>query len=87
MISYSHLFKNVPQFVVIHTVKGLSAVNEAEVVVFLEFPLFLYDPIDVGNFIPGSSPFSKSSLYICKFLVHILFKSRLKGFELYFASV
>ena len=87
VVWYFHLLKIFPQFIVIHTVKYFSAVNEAEVDVFLEFPLFLYDPIDVGNLIPGCSPFSKSILYICKFLVHILLKSHLKGFELYFASV
>ena len=72
MVRYSHLFKNFPQFVVIHTVKGCRAVNEAEVDVFLEFPCFLYDPLDVGNLISGSSAFYKSSLYIWKFSVHVL---------------
>ena len=62
MCWYSNLIKNIPQFVVIHTVKFFSVVNEADV--FLEFPCFFYDPTDVGNLIPGSSPFSKSSLYI-----------------------
>ena len=62
------------QFAVIHTVKGFSIVNELEVDVFLEFPCFLYDPAYVGNLISGSSAFSKSSLYICKFLVHVLLK-------------
>ena len=61
MIWYSHLFKNFPQFVVIHTVKGFSVVNEAEVDVFVDFSCFFYDPTDVGNFISGSSAFSKSS--------------------------
>ena len=71
MVQYSHLFKNFPQFVVIHTVKGFSTVNEAEVDVFffLEFPCFLYDPMNVGNLISGSSAFSRPSLYIWKFLV------------------
>ena len=64
MIRYSHLLKNFPQFVVIHTVKALSAVNKIEVDVFLEFPCFLYDPMDIGNLISGSSAFSKFSLYI-----------------------
>ena len=75
------------QFVVIHTVKGFSVVNEAEVDVFLEFPCFYYDPTDVGNLISGSSAFSKSSLNIWKFLVHILLKPSLENFEHYFASM
>ena len=62
MVCYSHLFKNYPQFVVNHTVKGFSVVNEAELDVFLEFFYFFYDPMDVGNLISGSSTFSKSSL-------------------------
>ena len=61
---YSHLFKNFPQFVVIHTVKDFSLVDEAEVDVFLEFPCFLYDPMVVGNLISGFSAFSKPNLYI-----------------------
>ena len=77
MIWYSHVFKNFPQFVVIHTVKGCSAVNEAEVV-FWEFPCFSYDPMDVGNLIFGSSVFLKSSLNIWKFSVHILLKASLR---------
>ena len=68
----------------IHTVKGFSVVNEAEVDVFMEFPCFFYDPTDVGNFISGSSASSKSSLYIWKFLVHTLLKPILKYFEYYF---
>ena len=79
---YSHLFKNFPQFVVVLTVK----VNEAEVDVFLEFSCFFYDPTDVGNLISGSSAFSKSSLYIWNFLVHVLLKPGLKDFEHYLAS-
>ena len=71
VVRYSHLVKNFPEFVVIHTVKGFSVVNEAEVDVFLEFSCFLYDPTDVGNLISGSSAFSQSSLYIWKFSVHI----------------
>ena len=62
MVWYSHLFENFPQFVVIHTVKGFSVVNEAAVDGFLEFPYLFYDPTDVGNLISGSSAFSKSSL-------------------------
>ena len=81
MVWYSRLFQNISQFVVIHKVKGFSIVNEAEVDVPLEFPCFLYDPTDVGNLISASSAFSKSSLYIWKFLVHILLRSSLKDFE------
>ena len=84
-VSYSHLLKNFPQFVVIHTVKGFSIVNEAEVDVFLEFSCFFYDPTDVGNLISGSSNFSKSSLNIWKFSVHVLLKPSLENFEHYFA--
>ena len=87
MILYSHLFKNFPQFVVIHTVKGFSIVNEAEVDVFMEFYCFFYDLLDVGNLISGSSAFSKSSLTIWKFMVHILLKPGLENFERYFTSV
>ena len=79
MVWYSHLFKNIPQFVVIHTVKGFGIVNEAEGNVFLEFPCFFYDPAYVGNLIFGSSVFFKSSLYIWKFSVHILLKPGLKN--------
>ena len=81
VVWYSYLFKNSPQFVMIHTVKGFSVVNEAEVDVFMEFPCFFYGPTDVGNLISGSSAFSKSSLYIWKFLVHVLLKPSLKDFE------
>ena len=69
---YSHLLKNFPQFVVIHSVKGYSVISEAEVDVYLESPYFLYDPTNVGNLISGSSAFSKSRPYIWKFLVHVL---------------
>ena len=85
VVWYSHLFKNVPQFVVMHTVKGFGVVNEAEVDVLLEFPCFLCDPVDVGNLTSGSSDFSKSSLSIWKFMVHILLKPGLENFEYYFA--
>ena len=78
---------NFPQFVVIHTVKGFGVVNKAEVDVFLEFSCFLNDPVDVGNLISGSSAFSKSSLNIWKFTVHILLKPGLENFEHYFASL
>ena len=77
VVWYPHLFKNFPQFVVIHTVKGFSIVNEAEVDVFLDFScffFFFYDPTDVGSVISGSSTFSKSSLNILKFRVHVLLK-------------
>ena len=87
MVWYSHLFKNFSQFVVIHTVKGFSIVNKAEVDVFLELFCFSDDPTDVGNLISGSTAFSKSSLNIWKFMVHILLKTRLENFEHYFASM
>src|SRR5574340_562238 len=78
---YSHLFQNFPQFVVIHIVKGFSIINEAEVDIFLEFPWFFYDPTNVGSLISGSSAFSKPSLYIWKFSIHVLLKPVLKDFE------
>ena len=87
MVCYSHLFKNFPQFVVIHTVKGFSIVNEAEVDVFLEFSCFFYDPADVDNLISGSSAFSKSSLNFWKFMVHVLLKPGLENLGHYFASL
>ena len=88
MIWYSHLFQNFPQFVVIHTVKkGFDVVSKAEVDVFLEHSCFFDDLTDVGNLISGSSAFSKSSLNIWKFSVHILLKPGLENFEHYFASV
>ena len=87
VVWYSHLLKNFLQIVVIHTVKGFSIVNEAEVDVLLEFPCFFYDSTDVGNLISGSSAFSKSSLNIWKLSVHILLKPVLEDFEHYFASV
>ena len=80
-------FKNFPQFVMIHTVKGFSVVNETEIDVFLEFPCLFYDPMDAGNFISSSSAFSKSSLYIWKFLVHILLKLSFKDFEHYLTNM
>ena len=86
VVWYSHLFKNFPQFVVTHTVKGFRVINEAEVDFFLEFSCFFYGPTDVGNLISDSSTFSKSSLYIWKFSVHLLLITSLKDFELYFAS-
>ena len=78
MAWYSHLLKNFPQFVLIHTVKVFGIVNETEVDDFLELPCFFYDPMDVGNLISGSSAFSKSSLNIWKFLVHVLLKPSLE---------
>ena len=87
MVWYSHLFKNFLQFVVIHAVKGFRVVNEAEADVFLEFLCFFYDRTDVGNLISGSSAFSKTSLNIWKFLVHVLLKPGLENFEQYFDSM
>ena len=87
MVWYSHLFEGFPQFVMIHTVKGFSIINEAEVDVFLELFCFFDDPTDVGNLISGSSAFSESSLNIWKFSVHVLLKPRLENFEHYFASI
>ena len=83
MVWYSHLFKNFPQFVVIHMVKGLGLLNKAEVDVSLEFSCFFDDPMDVGNLISGSSAFSNSNYSVWKFSVHIL----LENFEHYFASM
>ena len=84
MVWYSHLFQNFPQFVVIHTVKGFGIVNKAEVdFFFLKFSCIFYDPVDVGNLISGSSAFSKDSLNIWKFTVHLLLKPGLKDFEHY----
>ena len=87
MVWYSHLLKNFLQFVVLHTVKGFGVVNKAEVDVFLELSCFFNDATDVGNLISGSSSFSKSSMNIWKFMVHILLKPGLENFEHYFASV
>ena len=87
MVWYSHLFKNFPQLVVIQIVKGFSVVIETEVDVFVELSCFLYDQTDVGDLISGSSDFSKSSLHTWNFLVYILWKSGLKDFEHYFASM
>ena len=87
VVWYSHLLKNFPQFVMIHTVKGFGIVNKAEVDVFWKLSCSFYDPTDAGNFISGSSAFSKSSLNICKFSIHVLLKPGLENFEHYFASV
>ena len=87
VVWYSHLLKNFPQFVGNHTVKGFSIVNKAEIDAFLEFSCFTYDPTDAGNLISGSSAFSKSSLNIWKFMVHVLLKPGLENFEHCFVSV
>ena len=87
MVLYSLLLKNFPQFVVTHTVKGFSILNEAEGDVFLELSCFFHDPVDVGNLISGSSAFSKTSLNIREFTVHVLLKPGLENFEHYFTSV
>ena len=87
VVWYSHLLKNFPQFVAIHTVKDFSVVNEAEIDVFLELSCFFNDPMDVGNLISGSCAFSKSSLNIWKFSVHVLLKPGLENFEHYFPSM
>ena len=87
VVPYSHLFKNFLEFILTHTVKGFGIVNKAEVHVFLELSCFFDDPTDFGNLISGSSAFSKSSLHIWKFMVHILLKPGLESFEHYFTSV
>ena len=87
MVWYSHLFQNFPQFIVIHTVKGFDILNKAEVDVFLELSCFFDDPTNVDNLTSGSSVFSKSSLNIWKFMVHILLRPGLENFEHYFGSV
>ena len=87
MVWYSHLFQNFPQFVVIHTVEDFGIVNEAELDVFLELSCFFDDPVDCGNLTSGSSAFSKTTLNIWKFSVHVLLKPSLENFDHYFASV
>ena len=84
MVWYSHLFQNFPQFIVIHTVEGFGVVNKAEIDVFLELSCFFSDPSDVGNLFSGSSAFSKTSLNIWKFIVHVFLKPGLENFEPYF---
>ena len=81
MVWYSHLFQNFPQFIVIHTVKGFGIVNKAKIDIFLELSCFFNDSADVGNLISGSSAFSKTSLNIWKFTVHVLLKPGLENFE------
>ena len=87
VVWYSHVFRNFPQFMVIHTVDGFGIVNKAEVDVFLELSCFFHDSTDGGNLISGSSAFSKSSLNIWNFSVHILLKPSLENFECYFTSM
>ena len=87
MAWYSHLFKNFPQFAVIHTVEDFGIVNKAEVDVFLELYSFFHDPANVGTLISGSSSFSKTSLNIWKFAVRALLKPGLENFEHYLTSV
>ena len=86
MVWYSHLFQNFPQFIVIHIVKGFGIVNKAEIDVFLELSIF-NDPLDVGNLTSGSSAYSKTSLNIWTFTVHVLLKPGLENFEHYFTSM
>ena len=87
VVWYSHLFQNFPQFFAIHIVKGFGMVNKAEIDVFLELSCFFNDPVDVGNLISGSSAFSKTSLNIWKFTVHVLLKSGLENFKHHFTGV
>ena len=87
MVWYTYLFQNFPEFIVIHTVKGFGIVNKAEIDVFLEFSCFFDDLVVVGNLVSGSSAFSKTSLNIWKFMVHVLLKPGLQNFEHYFTSV
>ena len=87
VVWYFHHFQNFPQFIVIHTVKSFGMVNKAEIDVFLELSCLFHDPADVGNLISGSSAFSKASLNIWKFTVHVLLKPGLENFEHYFTSV
>ena len=87
MVWYSHFLKNFPQFAVILTVKDFGIVSKAELNVFLELSCFFDDPTDVDSLISGSSAFSKSSLNICKFTVHVLLKPGLENFEHYFARM
>ena len=87
MVWYSHLFQNFPQFIVIHTVEGFGVVNKAEIDVFLKLSCFFDDPEDIGNLISGSSVFSKTSLNIWKFSVHVLLKPGLENFQHYLTSV
>ena len=83
VVWYAHLLQNFPQFIVIHTVKGLDVVNKAEIAVFLELSCFFDDPANVGNLISGSSAFSKTSLNIWKFTVHVLLKPGFENFDMH----
>ena len=87
VVWYSHLLKNFPQLVVIHTVEGFGIVNKAEIDVFLEFCWFFYDLTEIVNLISGSSAFSKSSFNIGNFFVHVLLKLHLENFDHYSASM
>ena len=87
MVWYSYLLKNFEQFIVIHTVKDFGVINKAEIDVFLELSCFFHDPAYVGNLISGSSAFSKTSLNIREFMVHVLLKPGLENFEHYFTSM
>ena len=87
MVWYSHLFQNFPQFIVIHTAKGFGIVKKAEIDVFLELSCFFHDPANAGHLISGSSAFSKTSVNIQKFTVHVLLKFGLENFEHYFTSM
>ena len=87
MVWYPHLFYNFPQFIVIHIVEGFGIVNKAEIDDFLALACFFDDPVDVGNLISGSSAFSKASLNIWTFTVHILLKTDLENFEHYVTRV
>ena len=87
VVCYSHLLKNFPQFIVLHTVKGFGIVNKAEIDVFMGLSSFYDDPADVGNLISGFCAFSKTSLNIWKFTAHRLLKPGLENFEYYFASL
>ena len=86
VVWYSHLFQNFPQFIMVHTVKGFGIINKTEIDVFLKLSCFFYDSVNVGNLISGSSAFSKTSLNIRKFTVHVLLKPGLENFEHYFAN-
>ena len=86
VVWYSHLFQNFPQFIVIHTVKGFGLANKAEIDVFLELSCFFHDPADVGNLISGSSDFSKTSMNMREFTVHVFLKPGLEHFKHYFTS-